>query len=131
MATKDSKITTIDDDAPGSGAAAASQAAPVAVTSGLYPQSQPEWQERVWVTIHTGDGELGKKDVFLSVNGIAVSVKRGERVALPKPYVSRLSEMMMQTYDQSGDNPAAVPRFSYTVHGPVSEADMAQFQRAA
>lgn len=53
-------------------------------------------QKRVKVKLFK-DGEKYKDDVFVSINGVAMQIKRGVEVEIPKAYADVIEQSMMQS----------------------------------
>jgi len=81
----------------------------------------PTEEERFWVTVHQ-DGTSASQNVVVTVNGVACRIKRGVRVPLQKQYIHALENAVETRYEDDGKgnyDPRDVPRFAFTVHGPV------------
>ena len=76
--------------------------------------------ERAIVTIHPTDADGGSDAVFMSINGYAYQVPRGEPQEVPAEVLEILRNAQTTTYrvdPKSGDLTArTVPRYAYTVH---------------
>lgn len=109
MAAKDTSVTTIDDTPE---VVATPRAKKVAVTDHADGMSG----EKMEVTIHAGEGELGRQAVFLSLNGYGFNVPRGKPVELPIEVVEILDNATMTKYEQGANGQMVeheVKRYSY------------------
>lgn len=79
---------------------------------------------KVDITIHQGEGEVGSQAVFIGLNGDGFNVPRGIRVSVPKE-VAHILENTEQTVYESIKGQVKerqVRRFSFTIHGPSAKA---------
>lgn len=72
------------------------------------------------VTIHPAEGEGGTDAVFVSLNGYAYQIPRGEPQEVPAEVLEILRNAQTTTYrvdTKSGNvEERTVPRYAYTVH---------------
>lgn len=72
------------------------------------------------VTIHPTDGEGGTDAVFVSLNGYAYQIPRGEPQEIPSEVLGILKNAQTTTYRvdprTSDVTERTVPRYAYTVH---------------
>lgn len=72
------------------------------------------------VTIHPTEGEGGADAVFVSLNGYAYQIPRGEPQEIPAEVLEILKNAQTTTYSvdtKTGDVKArTVPRYAYTAH---------------
>jgi hypothetical protein len=76
--------------------------------------------DKAIVTIHPTDGDGGSDAVFMSINGYAYQIPRGEPQEVPVEILEILKNSQTTSYrvdPKSGDvTPRTVPRYAYTVH---------------
>jgi hypothetical protein len=76
--------------------------------------------DKAIVTIHPTDGDGGSDAVFLSINGYAYQIPRGEPQEVPVEVLEILKNAQTTTYradTRTGDvTERTVPRYAYTVH---------------
>ncbi len=76
---------------------------------------------RVKIVIHTQEEPGGDRPVFVSVNGSAMLIPRGQEVEIPYPYFEALKHAEKIIYDQSPDPrggllpPRFAPQYPYTI----------------
>lgn len=75
--------------------------------------------KRRWVTIHPGEGELGKFPVDLGINGYVIQIKRNEKVAIPEAFVQLMRDCAVELVNTKGEVEGRTPRFAFTDHGEV------------
>lgn len=102
----DSEVSTIDD-------------APAAVQPKAVKASKAKQDDsRKMLTIHASDGDGGSDNVFVSVNGYAYYIKRGEPVAVPDEVIEVLKNATVTKYRQDKDGKTVayeVPRHTFTM----------------
>lgn len=90
-------------------------------------EADPKKYPKHDVTIHGQEGPGGGDDVFLSVNGHALLIKRNERVSIPWPHLEALKNAVRTETSQKvvGGEIMSIKRqvqvHAFTDHGP-SEA---------
>lgn len=70
------------------------------------------------VTIHSGEDEGDKGDVFLSHNNKSILIQRDKEVVISEYFVECLNHSMIETVtrENGGDErPVKIPRFAYNV----------------
>jgi len=74
---------------------------------------------RVKVIFHNQDGDLGKSDIFVSVNGYAYQIQRNESVSLPPEVIEVIDNAVItQTERVDGvDQSRDLQRFPYSLVG--------------
>jgi len=74
---------------------------------------------RVKVIFHNQDGDLGKSDIFVSVNGYAYQIQRNESVSLPPEVIEVIDNAVItQTERVNGvDQSRDLQRFPYSLVG--------------
>jgi hypothetical protein len=111
MATpRDTSITSIDDEPK---AVVVAKAKNIAVANTGDHMSG----EKMEVTIHQGEGELGRQAVFLGINGEGTLVPRGVPCKLPVELVEILDNATMTVYEPTTNGQTIereVKRYSYT-----------------
>ncbi len=112
--TKDNTTITSIDDTP----VVVAETAPVVVA--VTDNGDNFAGKRVTVTIHQGEGELGRQAVFLGLNGHGFNIPRGVPVDLPVEAVEILDNATQTVYENMGGQTTEreVKRFSYTVKYP-------------
>lgn len=121
MAAKDTSVTTIDD-------APQATAAPRAKTIAVADAGDNMTGDKLELTIHAGEGELGRQAVFLSINGHGFNIPRGIPCVVPSEVVDILDNAKQIIYEP-GENgkmhEREVNRFSYNAR-PVKAATLAK-----
>jgi len=75
--------------------------------------------DKVELTIHQGEGEVGGQPVFLQVNGANVLIPRGLKVEIADELKHALDNAVYTVYECAKDGSTKareVKRFNYTVH---------------
>jgi len=74
---------------------------------------------RVKVIFHNQDGDLGKGDIFVSVNGYAYQIKRNEPVALPPEVIEVIDNAVITNTERVDgvDTTRDLQRFPYSLAG--------------
>lgn len=121
---KDSKIVTLDDDATGGQSSApAVPAVESEVTEVVGTNFDDQLcGDKVKIEINEGEGDGGKDDVFVQINGYAYKIKRGVEVIVPVEVLHVLENANMTVYENAqggGHESRKVKRFSYSVLGTV------------
>lgn len=101
----DTKVTTLDDAAAAADAAVASKSTPaVRKAKGANHDTTLSGAKRI-VTIHPTNDEGGSDDVFLSINGYAYQIKRGEPVEVPEELylVLQNAKQELMTFGKDGE----------------------------
>lgn len=101
----DSKVTTLDDAAAAADVAVAGKAAPaVRKAKGANHDATLSGGKRV-ITIHPTNDEGGSDDVFVSINGYAYQIKRGEPVEVPEEvfFVLRDAKQELMVFGKDGE----------------------------
>lgn len=78
----------------------------------------PEGLKMYKVTIHSGEDEGDKGDVFLSHNNKSILIQRDKEVTISEHYVECLKHSVIETMvRESGgvERPVKIPRFSYNL----------------
>lgn len=115
-ASENTRIATLDD--AGDTLDQEVQAAIVPVTGNSHDDELSG--DRVDVTIFEQEGDAGREDVFIGINGVGYQIKRGSRVSLPVEVVHVLDNSVQTIYESqpNGDTRTRqLKRFNYTVHG--------------
>lgn len=90
-------------------------------------ESDPRKYPKHVVEIHGQEGDAGGEDVFLSVNGHALLIKRNEKVAIPWTHLQALKNAVRTEYSQKnvGGEIQTIPRkvqaYNFTDHGRVED----------
>ncbi|MBK9497314.1 MAG: hypothetical protein IPO08_22900 [Xanthomonadales bacterium] len=111
-----STISDIDDAATDSGAVAASAPEAPAVATGLPSEFSGK---RRYITLHPGDGELGRAAQPFGINGYVILINRSVKVAVPEEFVAHIQNLTTAVVDEKGNPAGEQPRFNITDHGPV------------
>lgn len=116
----DSKVTTLDDSAALADEIVATKAAPKAAKAikGANHDSALSGNKRI-LTIHQTNDEGGELDVFLSINGYAYQIKRGEPVEVPEEVVEVLknAKQELMSFGQGGQVIVReTPRYPFSVN---------------
>lgn len=117
---KDSTITTIDDGAEQSAAVPAAEKEVVEVVGANYDDQL--CGDKVKIEIYEGEGDGGKDDVFVQINGYAYKIKRGVEVVIPVEVLNVLDNANMTVYENKaggGQDERKVKRFAYSVLGTI------------
>jgi hypothetical protein len=75
--------------------------------------------DKVEITVHQGEGEVGGQPVFLQVNGANVLIPRGIKVEIAEELKHALDNAVYSVYEGAKDGSTKerqVKRFNYTVH---------------
>lgn len=131
--SKDTQITSIDDEQDEVAVAAATPAKAKGKGATAAPVAEPQAQalasvsgagsgltgETAVLTIHPGQEDGGSDAVFISVNGFAWQIPRGKPWTVPIEVVEALDQCVETKYTTEGKNviERQVPRFAYTVRG--------------
>ena len=90
-------------------------------------------EPKIEIMIHKQEGQEGKEDVFVSINGYAYRIKRGFWVAVPESVVKNLDTcnytIITQEEDGQGgtiETRSEVARFSYTTRPVAPKKDEEQ-----
>lgn len=116
----DSTIVTIDDDAEQSAAVPTSTAEVHEVVGANFDDQL--CGDKAKIEIYESEGDGGKDDVFVQINGYAYKIKRGVEVLVPVEVLSVLENATMTIYNNAaggGHDERKVKRFAYTVLGTV------------
>ena len=114
--SKDTTVTTIDDQP----AATAAKATPKATAvKGANHDVELSGKTRT-ITIHTSDAEGGHDAVFLSINGYGYQIPRGTPVEVPTEVLHVLENAKVTSYSP-GKNPGefierTTHRFAFSAH---------------
>lgn len=116
-AKSDSKITTLD-DAPDAALETAQE--PVSAVAVKSSSTDTDLSgKRKTVTIYEQEGEAGRDDVFVGVNGVGYQIKRGKAVSIPVEVLHALDNAVQTIYDTLPSGQVierSLKRFNYTVH---------------
>jgi hypothetical protein len=118
--TNQSQVTTLDDAAPATAAAAPQAAAPV-----LIKHDADLSGKRKILTIHAEGGEGGNNAVFIGLNGTGYLVPRGRPWNVPAELVGNLKCAEQTTYERNDKGeliPRSSPRFGYTAEDAPAAA---------
>ena len=104
-----SSATTIDDDEPDD----APRVPKIAVTD----HGDNMAGGKVELTLHAGEGDIGRQAVFLGINGHGFNIPRSTPVEVPEEVVQILDNATMTVYEQVGQkmHEREVKRFSYNI----------------
>jgi hypothetical protein len=83
--------------------------------------------DKVEITVHQGEGEVGGQPVFLQVNGANVLIPRGIKVEIADELKHALDNAVYSVYEGAKDGSTKerqVKRFNYTVHKFIPAADV-------
>jgi|TARA_R110000868_G_scaffold15748_3_gene71796 hypothetical protein len=74
---------------------------------------------RVNVIFHNQEGDLGKTDIFVSVNGYAYQIKRNEPVSLPSEVIEVIDNAVVTHIERVNgvDESRDLQRFTYSLAG--------------
>jgi len=74
---------------------------------------------RVNVIFHNQEGDLGKTDIFVSVNGYAYQIKRNEPVSLPPEVIEVIDNAVVTHIERVNgvDESRDLQRFTYSLAG--------------
>lgn len=113
-----SSIADLDDVSTDTVVQAETAAAPVeqAGATGL-PEGFSGKRRRI--TLHPGDGELGRAAQPFSINGYAILISRSVEVSVPEEFVAAIRNMTTAVVDDKGNPAGEQPRFNITDHGPA------------
>lgn len=116
----DSKVTTLDDSAALADEVVAAPKATRAAKAikGANHDSALSGNKRI-LTIHQTNDEGGELDVFLSINGYAYQIKRGEPVEVPEEVVEVLknAKQELMSFGQGGQVIVReTPRYPFSVN---------------
>lgn len=124
--SNDARITTLDDEtpipAPTLGKKKAVAAAEVVTDAApATVDANGMSGKKVEITIHQGEGDMGREDIFVGINGYAYQIKRGERVTVPVEVKEVIENALTihQEYTKAGVVERKVPRHTMSVHGFV------------
>lgn len=78
---------------------------------------------KVELTLHAGEGDIGRQAVFLGINGHGFNIPRSTPVEVPEEVIEILDNATMTVYEQVGPDmhEREVKRFSYTVR-PIGKS---------
>lgn len=116
----DSSVTTLDDgngatgEAPAAAKAAKESATKGANNKGVSAKEAGIGNKRKTITIHPGEGETGRDDVDVFVNGYGFKIKRGKPVEVPEEVIEVLKNAVITRYENG--EAVELPRFAFTVH---------------
>lgn len=72
------------------------------------------------ITVHTGEGEHGKFNADVQINGFRIRIKRNQKVIIPVEFLEVLQNSMRKTFSQQGhgqdQSVNTIPRFPLSVH---------------
>ena len=109
----DTTVTTLDDETPvvekPAKAAKAEKVKPSAAMAEAGITGA-----RKSITIFMGEGEAGREDVQVGVNGVVFNIKRGKPVEVPVEVIEVLNNAVSTKYE--GGQAVDVPRFAFSVH---------------
>jgi NifU-like protein involved in Fe-S cluster formation len=123
MAGKDTKIVTIDEEQEQDTAIPAASA-PVAEVVGSNHDDEL-CGDKVKIEIHEAEGDGGKEDVTVQINGYAYKIHRGEEVIVPVEVLHVLENATMTLYENKaggGHAERRVKRYAYSVLGNLPKA---------
>jgi hypothetical protein len=117
--SKDSTVTTIDDQPDTVETPTASKAKAKAAVKGANHDVELSGKTRT-ITIHTSDAEGGHDAVFLSINGYGYQIPRGTPVEVPEEVLHVLENAKVTTYSPS-KNPGefverTTHRYAFSAH---------------
>jgi hypothetical protein len=117
MAKSNSQVSTLDDDANDS--AQASPTAPAAAAREIKGNNHDEQLsgKRRTITINPTEGDGGHDAVFVSLNGYAYQIPRGEPQSVPEELVEILKNAKSTIYQSTKDGviERTVQRYSFTL----------------
>lgn len=122
--SNDSSITTLDDNDTPDEVRESSKPEKIRVSDHGNSMNG----ERVELTLHAGEGEVGRQAVFLGINGHGFNIPRSIAVDVPVEVIEILDNATMTVYEQI-DNKVyerEVKRFSYNVKNLAKEAPKAK-----
>lgn len=93
MSKKDTNVTTLDDEP-----ARLEPAAPVQKIA-VTDNGDHFAGEKVELTLHSDEGEIGRQAVFLGINGHGFNIPRDVPVEVPFEVIEVLNNSMMATYE--------------------------------
>lgn len=108
MAKTDTSITTIDD-------AQKAVEPPAAVALHVADQGDKLSGKRIELTVHQGEGDMGKQPLFVGLNGTGFNIPRGIPVSVPVEVIEILDNAMMTVYESVAGltRGREVKRYSY------------------
>jgi hypothetical protein len=112
MSKANSKVTSIDDPVVGENEVESQK---VTITD----HGDNFSGNKVSLTIHQGEGEVGSQPVFVQVNGANVLIPRGIKVEIAEELKHALDNAVYTVYEGARDGTTKareVKRFNYTVH---------------
>lgn len=123
MSKADTNITTLDDapDAPVAEVkqtkAELAKAAKAEAAALAEQDADAQEDEFVMLTIHAGEGEMGKAGVFVGANGEGILVPRGVPVKVRKIFADGLDNAKSIVYEPVGNQMVAreVHRYAFSV----------------
>lgn len=108
----DTTVTTLDDDAPVIEKPTKVKAEKVKQTAAAAEAGLSGLRKTI--TIHPGEGAVGREDVPVFVNGFGFQIKRGKPVEVPVEVIEVLKNAITTQYENG--EAIEVPRFAFSVH---------------
>ena len=109
----DTTVTTIDDETPVVEKPAKSTKAEKVKQSAALAEAGLTGNRKT-ITIFTGEGDAGREDVFVGVNGVSFQIKRGKPVEVPIEVVEVLKNAITTKYENG--EAIDIPRYAFSVH---------------
>ncbi len=111
MSSKESQVTTLDDEATPAPAVVATKSKAKAVAA---PESSDEGM--FMVTVHATDGDAGSNAVDMCINGYLYQLPRGVPCKVPAAVLEGLKNAVTSKYKVMGTDvvESTVPRFPYS-----------------
>jgi hypothetical protein len=107
---QDSSVTTLDDEPD-----ELDTDKPRAETLRVADHGNHMSGDKMELTLHAGEGDIGRQAVFLSINGHGFNIPRSIPVIVPEEVIEILDNATMTVYERVGDKmvPRDVKRFAY------------------
>lgn len=111
MSSKESQVTTLDDEATPAPAVVATKSKAKAVAA---PESSDEGM--FMVTVHATDGDAGSNAVDMCINGYLYQLPRGVPCKVPEAVLEGLRNAVTTKHKVVGDSVITqnIPRFPYS-----------------
>mgnify|MGYP000479304397 CR=1 FL=1 len=108
----DTTVTTLDDETPAEKPTKAAKVEKAKPNQAMADAGITG--SRKSITIFTGEGDAGREDVFVGVNGFSFKIKRGKPVEVPVEVVEVLNNAVTTKYENG--EAIHIPRYAFAVH---------------
>lgn len=109
----DTTVTTLDDETPVVEKPVKATKAEKAKQSAALTEAGLTGSRKT-ITVFMGEGDMGREDVQVGVNGVVFNIKRGKPVEVPVEVVEVLSNAVTTKYE--GGQAVDTPRYAFSVH---------------